>query len=367
MKKNYYFSSHPLAFETSFRDRPTVRPSQKIGEDQGKRIIDRISRTIPLSRHGTLLRAIGHNRAQTAVLGINQLTTGLFRALREFIEKQASFEEGIVKIADRILPFLPVQEILHTLRIYHDPKLTYINKLKEVFPPGNSAFLILREDNDCLKDLIHLVQKEMLRRQGLNIKEFFDGKYFNLKLLPTLRPDIAVLLQQDLFNIDFTQLTKSIDGSMDDDWQNEVQYLLKIPTQVHSWRKRIWRLVEDPIRKQVESFNELALAINTLSIGEEKAQTSLSKESSFVSKISTQVSELLKDTRDDSMRHFLIAVVQYIDRVSQSMIDVPIEIIRVLRNIEKIVQIEQQALSKEKQDLLRFYVLQIARICGENG
>ncbi len=70
------------------RDRPTVRPGQGDGEDKGQKIIARIAETIPLSRYGSRLRAIAHNQAQTAVLGINQLTTGLFRALDAFALKQ---------------------------------------------------------------------------------------------------------------------------------------------------------------------------------------------------------------------------------------------------------------------------------------
>ena len=35
--------------------------------------------------------------------------------------------------------------------------------------------------------------------------------------------------------------------------------------------------------------------------------------------------------------------------------------------VEKIIKIEEQALSPKEQDLLRFYLLQIARLTGENG
>ena len=36
-------------------------------------------------------------------------------------------------------------------------------------------------------------------------------------------------------------------------------------------------------------------------------------------------------------------------------------------SLELIARIEEQALPPEKQELLRFYMLQIARLAGENG
>jgi hypothetical protein len=49
------------------------------------------------------------------------------------------------------------------------------------------------------------------------------------------------------------------------------------------------------------------------------------------------------------------------------MVEVPVAIIRSLKEVEQIARIEEQALSPEKQELLRFYMLQIARLAGENG
>jgi hypothetical protein len=38
-----------------------------------------------------------------------------------------------------------------------------------------------------------------------------------------------------------------------------------------------------------------------------------------------------------------------------------------MKEVEKIAKIEEQALPPEKQKSLRFYMLQIARLAGENG
>jgi hypothetical protein len=38
-----------------------------------------------------------------------------------------------------------------------------------------------------------------------------------------------------------------------------------------------------------------------------------------------------------------------------------------MKEVERIAAIEEQALGGDQQDRLRFYLLQIARITGENG
>jgi hypothetical protein len=49
------------------------------------------------------------------------------------------------------------------------------------------------------------------------------------------------------------------------------------------------------------------------------------------------------------------------------MLEVPVSIIRSLREVERIAKIEEEALSPKRQDLLRHLMLRIARAAGENG
>ena len=63
----------------------------------------------------------------------------------------------------------------------------------------------------------------------------------------------------------------------------------------------------------------------------------------------------------------LAAAFDYLTSLSAGMIEVPVAIVRSLQEVELIARIEEQALSPEKQELLRFYMLQIARLAGENG
>ena len=346
------------------RDRPTVRPGQGVSGNAGQKILEKIAETIPFSKYGSLLRAISHNQSQTAVLGINQLTTGLFRALDIFSQKQFAEGSALSLIEERILPNLPVYEILHSLRIYHDVNLVYLNRLEKAFPAGNSAFLALREDIDAIGKYLILFQRELLRRHGLNVNDFFESDKFISDLLPTLRPDIAVLLQPNIFNTNVDSLLASIDGNVDSGWLNEMKKLLTVPDEINLWRAKIWTLLEEPVYQRVASFVELAIALYSLSSG------SQSKELAFAPKklkLSHGISDLMKLSQDDNMHQFLAAAFEYLSTVTEGMIEVPINIVRALKEVERIVKIEEQALSVKQQDLLRFYLLQIARVAGDNG
>ena len=347
------------------RDRPTIRPTSGAGNERGQRILEQIAKIIPLSRHGSRLRAIAHNQAQTAVLGLNQLTTGLFRALDRFT--QLEFKEGDSRslIADRLLPHLPVYEMLHTLRIYHDPDLTVLKRIEPAFPAGISAFLALREDNDSLPHYVGLLQQELLRRHGLDVSDFFENGTFTRELLPTLRPDLAVLLQGDLFNTDAAKLVDGLRGTAEESWRKEVSRLLDLPVEIRWWRAKIWELLENPIVQRVQSFVELAVALNTLS-----GNQSLKGDPSTLRtmKLSSELSHFFTAANStDDMRQFLAAALNYLGAVSEGMVEVPVAIVRSLKEVEKIAKIEEQALPPEKQQLLRFYMLQIARLAGENG
>ena len=202
------------------RDRPTSRRTPGTGVDRGQQILAGIAEIIPLAKQGSLLRAISHNQAQTVVLGINQFTTGLFRALERFAQKTFADAERERMIAERLLPQLPVYEILSTLRIYQDWKGEFLKRIDTALPAGNSAFVALREDSDAMQRYLPLFQQELLRRHGVNVSDFFNEGIFIPDLLPTLRPDLAVLLQKNLFNTDPDVLLEGVSGQIDDRWRS---------------------------------------------------------------------------------------------------------------------------------------------------
>lgn len=347
------------------RDRPTVRPSSDTDTDRGQRILEKIMKTIPLARYGSMLRAIAHNQAQTMVLGVNQLTTGLFRALNVF--SQMEFKDGDARtlIADRILPQLPVYEILQTLRLYHDVDLTYLKKIEPAFPAGNSAFLALREDNDSLGDFLGLFQQELIRRHGVDVNEFFEDGVFLPELLSTVRPDLAVLLQRDIFNINIETFLEGINGTIDAGWKTTIGNIIGVREHVQYWRAKIWQMLEEPVFQQVHSFTELAIALNSLTSGK---PLNTVPASAHGMKLSADLSQFFRaSSADDEMRQFLAASLEYLSSLSEGMVEVPVTIVRAMKDVEQIARIEEQALPADKQKLLRFYVLQIARLTGDNG
>lgn len=347
------------------RDRPTVRPTRATAGERGQEILGQVARMIPLSRRGSLLRAIAHNQAQTMVLGINQLTTGLFRALQRFSNSEFTEGQAETLIIDRILPQLPVYEILQSLRLYHDPGLSWLKEVETAFPAGSSAFLALREDNDSIPQFLGLLQQELLRRHGLDVGDFFDNGRLIPDLIPHLRPDLAVLLQPDLFNTDMEKMLESVQGPFSNTWKSSVENTMRVATEIRSWRAAIWHLLRQPIVERVQSFAELAVALHSLS-SPDIARLVAGKRGQL--RVSDELSHFFRSARqNDELRDFLASTLRYLSALSEGMVEVPITIIRSIKEVERIAMIEEQALSTEKQDMLRYYLLQIARVAGENG
>jgi hypothetical protein len=347
------------------RDRPSSRRNPGSGVERGQQILANIAEIIPFAKQGSLLRAISHNQSQTMILGINQLTTGLFRALERFSHKNFAEAERGRMVAERLLPDLPVYEILNTLRIYQDWSGEYLKRIETAFPAGNSTFVALREDSDAMGHFLPLFQQELLRRHGVDINDFFVDGVLIPDILPTLRPDLAVLLQKNLFNTDIDEFMTPISGQVSDEWRVEVEKLLDLPVQIRHWRSIIWDVLGKSIYQWVQSFTELATALYAFS-------TSRSLETPPAAargaKLSPALAGFFRSARaDDEMRHFLIGAIEYLSSFTDGNIEVPVSIIRAINDVERIAQIEESALPPEKQDMIRYCTLQIARLAGENG
>jgi hypothetical protein len=206
-----------------------------------------------------------------------------------------------------------------------------------------------------------LFQQELLRRHGVNITDFFANGIFLPELLPTLRPDLAVLLQKDLFNTDIDLLLEHVTGRIDDGWRAEVAKLLQLPRQIHDWRLIIWDVMGDSIYQRVQSFSELATALYSFSAAR-------SSGGARAARLSPALSGFFRTARaDDEMRSFLLDAVEYLSSFAEGNIEVPVSIIRAMNDVERIAQIEESALPPAKQDVIRTCLLQIARLAGENG
>ena len=348
-----------------WRDRPTSRRTPGSGTDRSQQILADIAAIIPLSKQGSLLRAIAHNQAQTVVLGINQLTTGLFRALERFAQKSFAEAERERLIAERLLPHLPVYEILNTLRLYQDWNGDVLKRIEPAFPAGNSAFVALREDSDARQRYLPLFQQELLRRHGVNVNDFFVEGVFIPELLPTLRPDLAVLLQSDLSNTAIDQLLDHASGRIDAEWRSTTTRLLQQPRLIQQWRSIIWDVMGDSIYQRVQSFTELATALYAFSANRPVASAPTAAREA---KLPPALSGFFRTARaDDEMRNFLMGALEYLGSFTEGNLEVPVAIIRAMNDVERLAQIEESALPAEKQDVLRHCLLQIARLAGENG
>lgn len=357
-----YFIARSLP---QLRDRPTSRRTTGTEAERGQRILANIAEIIPLAKQGSLLRAISHNQAQTAVLGVNQLTTGLFRALERFSQKAFVEAEQDRMIAERLLPHLPVYEILNTLRVYQDHKGEFLRAVETAFPAGNSAFVALREDSDALQRYLPLFQQELLRGHGVNVSEFFNDGVFIPDLLPSIRPDLAVLLQKNLFNTDIELLLEDVSGKIADDWRSEVSRLLQMPEQIHHWRSIIWDVIGESVYQRVQSFSELATALYSFA---STRSFSATQPTIRGAKLSPGLAGFFRTARaDDEMRDLLIGAIEYLNSFTEGNVEMPVSIIRAMNDVERLAQIEESALPPDKQNVFRHCVLQIARMAGENG
>jgi len=70
---------------------------------------------------------------------------------------------------------------------------------------------------------------------------------------------------------------------------------------------------------------------------------------------------------DDVLRDFYQTSVQFLTQMSRSTARMPVAAVKAQRDVERIVKIEERMLSEQDQSMVLFYLLQIARLCGENG
>jgi hypothetical protein len=213
--------------------------------------------------------------------------------------------------------------------------------------------------------MLPLFQQELIRRHGLDVNDFLDNDIFIQDLLPTLRPDLAVLLQKDLFNTSTDLLLVNSGGVVDDEWKKMVDQLLRLPEQIRFWRSLIWELIGDSIFQRVQSFTELATALYSFSTMRTYGPPPMAARGP---KLSAALADFIRSAPvEDEMRQFLVGAVEYLNAFTEGNIEIPVSIIRALNDVDKIAMIEEGSLPENKQDVLRFALLQIARLAGESG
>jgi hypothetical protein len=213
--------------------------------------------------------------------------------------------------------------------------------------------------------MIPLFQQELLRRHGLDVNDFLENDIFIQDLLPTLRPDLAVLMQTDLFNTSPELLMINSQVVVNEDWIKMVNQLLRLPEKIHFWRSLIWDVIGDSIYQRVQSFTELATALYTFSTTRPFGPYPMALRGP---KLSSALADFIRSaSAEDEMRQFLVGAVEYLNMFTEGNIEIPVSIIRALNDVDKIAMIEESALPNKKQDELRFAYLQITRLAGESG
>ena len=174
-----------------------------------------------------------------------------------------------------------------------------------------------------------------------------------------------MLLQSDIFNPNPDQVFSQLHSPIAGEWQNQVSQLLHIPEEVYSWRKMIWEVIGVSIFQRVQSFTELATALYSFS---STHTIELSPAGAMAPRLPTALSGFMRTARvDDEMRQFLVSAVEYLSTFAEGKIEIPVSIILAVNDVERIAMIEESALPLEKQAVLRWALLQIARVTGDNG
>ncbi len=362
--ENDLFGIHVITYFISrmvpaLRDRPAIRPSREDSNSSGQ-IMERLAQTIPMARHDSMLRAIGHNRAQSVVLGSNQFTTGLFAALHQLIRsKRGQLQEN--QIIERILHHLPVYDILKSIRYYQQKDLRHAHFFDEEFRRGNSAWAILENDAILIDKYIPHLQNQLLIDLGISADKA-SGRLAD-RLMDKLHPDLAVLLQENIFNTDIAVYREKYGTNR----TALLQEILQRPEKIKNWRDEIWQLIGSKVKKQVSSFIDLARAIHGLSQRTALAGGLLGAEENKLPRLADDIQQLIQKDAEDPMRRFLYSAATLLARASAENVQLPVDAVRALRDVRRIAQIDQQLLSPKEQNELRYYLLQIARLTNDNG
>jgi hypothetical protein len=115
---------------------------------------------------------------------------------------------------------------------------------------------------------------------------------------------------------------------------------------------------------RTSSFVELATALH--SVAQRSPATEAALPASMPRKLQDATS-FLHGPAEDSLQQFLVAAFEYLSALPRGSVELPTNLVRAMQEVEQLVKIEEQALSARDQDMLRFYLLQIARAAGENG
>jgi hypothetical protein len=215
-------------------------------------------------------------------------------------------------------------------------------------------------------NIIPLMQQELLRQHGIREENFetFYPRVF--EKLAFFKPHLAVLLQPDLFNEDVERVPGVEHLTLKE--RKALEKEMRHRTAILAIRDELWVLLHKPISQQLESFIELTQVIKSLLFeGKELLGIGESISKNQISRLGNQLQLMLKNVPDESMRNVLVTTVQYLMALPETLKSVPRTVLTALRDVQKILQMEESALSKDAQEFVSFLFLRIARISGNAG
>jgi len=114
----------------------------------------------------------------------------------------------------------------------------------------------------------------------------------------------------------------------------------------------------------VSSFVELAVALHSVAQRNPVFEAAISP---ALPRRPRETAAFSRAPAEDSLQQFLLAAFEYLSAIPRGSVELPTNVIRAMKDVGRLVRIEEQSLSAREQDMLRFYLLQIARTAGENG
>jgi hypothetical protein len=128
----------------------------------------------------------------------------------------------------------------------------------------------------------------------------------------------------------------------------------------------VWDIVSDSVLEKIKSFNELAAALNTLAgIFPDVAMDGQTDNS--VGNLFRQVLRLPSSPEDDRLKILLLEAVRMLRTATTRQTEVPVDVLRVIRDVQQIIKMEETALKISERNLIQAHLLAVARLTGENG
>jgi hypothetical protein len=175
-----------------------------------------------------------------------------------------------------------------------------------------------------------------------------------------------VLMQTDFMNRNADRFLESLHHIPSDRWIQTGLIELEKPSHIAYHRDAVWEIVSDSVLEKIRSFNELASALNILAgIFPDGGIEGHSDNS--VGNLFRQVIRMPSAQDDDRLKILLLEAVRMLRHVTARQTEVPVDVLRVIRDVQQIIKMEETALKPAARNLIQAHLLAVARLTGENG